>query len=129
VYLLRHRFKTGKLDFAEPVAEGKARRHRVGAEVRGKIRAWRQRRLSAGEIAQLLSEDGVEISVRTVERVLAEEGFAKLPRRTRLKIGLTIQGAEVPERSAAIAAASVEGRCLDSPTAGVLRFTSTSPSP
>ena len=63
VYLLRHLFKTGKLDFAEPVAEGKARRHRVGAEVRGKIRAWRQRRLSAGEIAQLLSEDGVEISV------------------------------------------------------------------
>ncbi len=56
---------------------------------RNKICSWREHRLSAGEIAQLLSEDGIEISVRTVERILAEEGYPKLPRRTRLKIGLT----------------------------------------
>ena len=122
VYLLRHLFKTGKMDFAEPVAEGKARRHCVGAAARAKIRAWREKRLSAGEIAELLSDDGVEISVRTVERVLAEEGFAKLPRRTRLKIGLTVTGAEVPDRAAAIAPASVEGRAFDSPAAGVFLF-------
>ena len=74
-------------------------RYRVTAETRRKIRAWREKELSAGEIAQLLSEEGVDISVRTVERVLAEEGFPKLPRRTRLKIGLTVKGAEVPQKS------------------------------
>ena len=56
VYLLRHLFKTGRLDFSEPVPEGKAKRHRVGAEARQKIRQWRERRLSAGEIAQRLSD-------------------------------------------------------------------------
>ena len=40
----------------------------------------------------------MDISVGTVERALAEEGFPKLPRRTRLKIGLTAKGAEVPQR-------------------------------
>lgn len=122
VYLLRHLFKTGRLDFAEPVAEGKAHRRRVSAQVRRKIRAWREKGLSAGEIAQLLSEDGVEISVRTVERVLAEEGFPKLPRRTRLKIGLTVRGTEVPERSEAIPVDRVAGQAFDSPAAGVFLF-------
>ncbi len=88
VHLLRHQFRHGKIDFDEPVAEGMARRRGVTNEIRQKIRAWREQRLSAGEIAQLLSEEGVEISVRTIERVLAEEGFPKLPRRTRLKLGL-----------------------------------------
>jgi transposase len=122
VYLLRHLFKTGRLDFAEPVPEGKAQRHRVSAEVRRKIRAWREKRLSAGEIAQLLSEDGMEISVRTVERVLAEEGFPRLPRRTRLKIGLTVKGTEVPERSETVTADRVRGQAFDSPAAGVFLF-------
>jgi len=70
VRLLRHLFRTGKVDFQEPPAEGKAARRRVPREVRDKICAWRERRLSAGDIAQLLSQEQVELSVRTVERVL-----------------------------------------------------------
>jgi hypothetical protein len=73
VNLLRHLFRKGKLDLSEPLPEGRAARYRVSAEVRRKIRDWRERGLSAGDITQLLSDDGVEISVRTVERVLAEE--------------------------------------------------------
>ena len=122
VHLLRHQFRHGKIDFSEPVPEGRAARRRVTAEVRGKIIAWRQRRLSAGEITELLSEEGVEISVRTVERVLAEEGFPKLPRRARLKIGLTVQGAEVPARSEAVGVAQLEGFRASSPGAGVFVF-------
>ena len=102
VHLLRHQFINEKIDFSEPVPEGKISRRRVNAELREKIRLWREHNLSAGEITQLLSEEGVEISVRTVERVLAEEGFPKLPRRSRLKIGLTVKGAKVPARSEAI---------------------------
>ena len=91
VSLLRHLFTHEKIDFSEPVLEGKIARRRVNSEVRQKIRHLRERRLSAGEITQLLSEEGIELSSRTVERVLAEEGFPKLPRRSRLKIGLTVK--------------------------------------
>jgi len=122
VHLLRHQFKTGKMDFSEPVPESGAGRYRVSAETRRKIRTWREQELSAGEIAQLLSEDGVDISVRTVERVLAEEGFPKLPRRTRLKIGLTVKGAETPKRSEGVSIAQMDGQHLPCESAGVFLF-------
>ena len=51
------------------------RGRRVNSKIRLKICNWREHRLSAGEITQLLSEEGVELSVRTVERILAEQGF------------------------------------------------------
>jgi transposase len=122
VRLLRHQFSRGKLDFSEPVPEDKVARRRVSAEVRGKIVRWREQRLSAGEITELLSEEGVEISVRTVERVLAEEGFAKLPRRTRLKLGRTVHGAEIPERAELVTRGQLEGSRWDSAGAGVFLF-------
>lgn len=50
--------------------------------------------LMAGEITELLSEDSTEISVRAVERVLAEEGFSKLLRHTRQKTGFTVKDAD-----------------------------------
>lgn len=122
VRLLRHQFRSGKIDFSEPVPEGKAARRRVPSDVRQKIIDWRRQRLSAGEITQLLSEEGAEISVRTIERVLAEEGFPKLPRRTRLKLRRTVKGAEVPERSETVAVAQLEGRRVESAGAGVFLF-------
>jgi len=122
VHLLRYQFIHEKIDFSEPVPEGKVARRRVNAELRKKIRLWREHHLSAGEITQLLSEEGVEISVRTVERVLIEEGFPKLPRRSRLKIGLTVKGAEVPARSEAITVEQVEGKHFDCEAAGALLF-------
>jgi hypothetical protein len=122
IHLLRHQFKHAKIDFVEPPLEGKARRRGISREVREKIRQWRERRLSAGDIAQLLAQEAVDISVRTVERVLAEEGFPKLPRRTRLKLGLTVQGAEVPEKSQAVNLHALGKRPFESPAAGVFLF-------
>lgn len=123
VHLLRHLFRTGKLDFGEPPAEGTGLRRRVPREVREKICSWRKDRLSAGEITEMLSEEAVEISVRTVERVLREEGFPKLPRRTRLKIGLTVKGATVPEKAQAITPGQLDGQQFESASAGVFLFT------
>ena len=97
-------------------------RRRVNSKTRNKICQWRERNLSAGEIAQLLSEEGLEISVRTVERVLAEEGFPKLPRRTRRKIGMTVKGAEVPARSETISIEEVTGKRLECDSSGVFLF-------
>ena len=122
VRLLAHEFRHGKIDLSEPVPEGKVARRRVTAEIRQKIRAWRERRLSAGEIAELLVEDGTELSVRTVERVLAEEGFPKLPRRVRLKVGLTVKGAEAPARSEAVSITDLDGKRYECAGAGVFLF-------
>jgi len=122
IRLLRHQFQSGKIDFSEPLPEDKIHRRKVGADLRRKIGGWRQKRLSAGQIAELLSEEGIELSIRTVERVLAEEGFEKLPRRTRLQIGFTVKGAHVPERSERITVTQFEGKCLESDGAGVYLF-------
>jgi hypothetical protein len=94
----------------------------VTREVRAKIRSWREASLSAGQIAELLSDEGVELSVRTVERVLAEEGFLKLPRRTRLRIGLTTKGASVPEKSHVLTRNTLENRSLEADAAGAFLF-------
>jgi transposase len=122
IHLLRHQFIHGKIDFSEPVPEGKTARRRVDSKIRLKICNWRQHRLSAGEITQLLSEEGVELSVRTVERLLAEEGFTKLPRRSRLKLGLTVKGAKVPAVSEAITISAVTGKHVGCEAAGVFLF-------
>ena len=120
INLLRHQFTRDKIDFSEPVPEGKINRRAVDMTTRQKICSWREHRLSAGEITQLLSEEGIEISVRTVERVLAEEGYPKLPRRTRLKMGLTVQGARLPEVSQVLELG--KPKKVDCDSAGVFLF-------
>ncbi len=122
IYLLRHQFQHGKIDFSEPVSEEKTKRRKVDAPVREKICNWREHRLSAGEIVQLLSEEGIEISVRTVERVLAEAGYPKLPRRTRLKTGFTVKGTEVPETACIISVQAPPSKQFESQAAGVFLF-------
>jgi len=122
VRLMRHQFKLGQLDFSEPVAEGKSKRRGISKEVRDKIRQYREQELSVGQITELLSEDGFDLSIRTVARVLAEEGFSKLPRRTRLKTGITVSGARVPERSEPMTLRQLDGKSFESPGAGIFLF-------
>jgi transposase len=122
VNLLRHQFVHEKIDFSEPVPEGKIKRRKVDALTRTKICNFREHRLSAGEIVQLLSEDGIEVSIRTVERILAEEGFSRLPRRSQLKIGLTVKGARVPAVSHSIQISEFDNRNIDCDAAGIFLF-------
>ena len=121
INVLRHQFLQGKLDFNEPPPE-KGRRRRIDSLTRSKICSWRELNLSAGEIAQLLSEDGIDISIRTVERILVEEGYSRLPRRTKLRLGLTQKGAEVPAVSEKIELAQLSDRTLDCDAGGVFLF-------
>ena len=119
---MRHQFRHGKVDFSEPPTKDGSPRRKVSAETRRKIVDWRRQNLSAGDIAQLLSEETIDISVRTIERVLAEEGFPKLPRRTQLKIGRTVKGAALAERSESVQLATLAGQRLESAGAGVFLF-------
>jgi hypothetical protein len=122
VRLLRHLFTSGKLDFSEPVPEGLTARRRIDAATRQKIKTYRTHQLSSGDIVECLSDEGTEISVRTVERVLREEGFPKLPRRARLRMKMTVKGAHIPEKSQTITAQDLEGQRLISSCAGLYLF-------
>ena len=62
------------------------------------------------------------MSVATVARVLAEEGFSRLPRRTGLKAGVTVAGAEVPEKSEVIVLTEQDGQRFESEGAGIFLF-------
>jgi len=119
---LRFQFRHGKIDFSEPTTDGKTTRRKVDRDVREKIVQCRRKELSAGEIAELLMQEGVELSIRTVERVLAEEGFSKLPRRTQLRIGRTVKGAEIPEKAGSVCMAALDGARYTSDGAGVFLF-------
>ena len=95
---------------------------RIDAATRQKIKTYRTHQLSSGDIVECLSDEGTEISVRTVERVLREEGFPKLPRRARLKMKMTVKGAHIPEKSKTITAQDLEGQRLISSSAGLFLF-------
>ncbi len=120
--LLKHQFRHGKIDLIEPVASEKIKQSSVTAEIRWKIKQWREHNLSAGEITELLYEDGVDLSVRTIERVLAEAGYPKLPRRTRLKIGRTVTNAEVPDKAETVSVREIAGQRFRCAGAGVFLF-------
>jgi hypothetical protein len=122
VRLLRHLFTSGKLDFSEPVPEGLTARRRIDAATRQKIKTYRTHQLSSGDIVECLSDEGTEISVRTVERVLREEGFPKLPRRARLRMKMTVKGTHIPEKSQTITAQDLEGQRLISSCTGLYLF-------
>jgi transposase len=119
---LRFRFRHGTIDFSEPLAEDTKTRRKVDKTTRVEIIQWRQKQLSAGEITELLLQNGIELSIRTVERVLAEEGFPKLPRRTQLRIGRTVKGAVIPEKAEPISVKALDGMRYESDSAGIFLF-------
>lgn len=93
---LKQKFKAAKLKFFVTPPKG-PKGPRLPPEVRTKIIDYRQKNLSAYQIAEVLETLGDVVSVATIARVLEAEGFPKLPRRTQLKVGLTKDNTMTPE--------------------------------
>ena len=110
---LKQRFKSGDLKFfvtAPPGPKGP----RLPVEVRQEIIEYRKKGLSAYQIGEVLETLGKATSISTIIRVLEEEGFPKLPRRTQLKIGLTRDNTIVPGYAKSIEAKALaewSGEC------------------
>lgn len=98
---LRQRFKDGTLKFFVTPPPG-PKGPRLPPEVRREIIKYRKKGLSSYQIGEVLETLGKATSVSTIGRVLEEEGFPKLPRRTQLKIGLTRDNTIVPQYAGAI---------------------------
>ena len=123
VHVLRHRFQRGLVRFTFRAADIPGARRGTPAAIRARIiELRRERKLSAGQIAEIVEDEGTDISVRTVERILAEAGFSKLPRRTRLLIGETRARTTVPEVSHRLAPAELTGMSVASDLAGIFAF-------
>lgn len=121
--MLRHRFLRDLLDFTFRPSDVPGARRGTPPGTRSRIAELRrERNLSAGQIAEVLEEEGTELSVRTVERILSEAGFPKLPRRARLLIRQTQQRTTVPQVSSQLDVRQLEGLRVSSELAGLFLF-------
>lgn len=82
----------------------------------------RQKKINSYQIADELKSKGISISVRTVERILADAGFPKLHRRTLEQRGLSKKGTLVPQRSAMLDFDSLEPFKAECKVAGIFFF-------
>jgi transposase len=91
-------FRQGKLIFFPQKKPGPKDRT-ISEEAKTKIISLRKQNLSAEDICTQLLSENIKISSRTVERILEDEGFSKLSRRTNKDRGLTKKKSIIPERS------------------------------
>ena len=123
VHVLKHRFRNGLLHFTFRPSDVPGARRGTPAKIRSRIVELRRlRELSAGQIAEILEDEGAELSVRTVERILREAGFPRLPRRTRLLIGETRAHTTVPQVSQRLSIQELDGMSVTSNLAGLFAF-------
>jgi len=90
-------FKKQKIVFFSPVKKGPGKQ-RMPHSVRDKIIAFRKKNHSIYDIQDFLKQEGHSWSLDSINRVLKEEGFAKLPRRTSVELGLTKKKTGIPPR-------------------------------
>lgn len=121
LYSLLRDLKAGTLELFPPPVRGPAERH-TPEPVRQRVVKYRHAQLSAAEISARLNEENYPISVRTVERILADAGFPKLPRRSRPQRGRTRRNQQLPERTPALAFETLQPFRIDCPVAGVFFF-------
>ena len=118
---LKQRFKAGGIQFFITPPPG-PKGPRVPAELKEQIIEYRKKRLSAYQIAEVLETIGTPLSVSTIARILAEEGFPKLPRRTQLLIGITKDNTIVPNRAATLDTETLNGWRGECSVGGIFLF-------
>jgi len=114
-------FRAGKLVFFPQPASGPKDR-RVTPHLRDRICELRRRDLSAVDIVAQLGVEDVRLSASTVERVLKDEGFGKLPRRSAAQRGMGKSNTVIPEVAAHLDLATLEPFRAECQVAGVFFF-------
>jgi len=110
-------FKKGKIVFFQEPKKGPKSRTTPNP-VKTRIVSLRKKNLSIYDIHAVLKEEGMPAAIQTIDRILREEGFARLPRRSRRERRLTTKGALLPERSRRLDFTKVEGS-FDCQVAGI----------
>lgn len=105
---LKQRFKKGDIEFFVTPPRG-PKGSRIDPDVRKTIIEYRKRGVSSGQIVEILETLNTPASLSSVARVLQEEGFPKLARRTQLKIGLTKDNTIVPQTATTLDPNGLDG--------------------
>lgn len=121
VYTFIKKAKSGKLDFFPEQKFGPKQRH-TSFEVQKEIFRLRNQNLSHIDIRDELSQNGIEISEQTIDRILDDAGFPKLKRRTNLELGKTTRNKIIPERSENLEFDKLKPFRIDTPVVGVFFF-------
>jgi transposase len=121
LYSLIRDAKAEKIELFPIVKKGPQKRH-TSSETQDKIIALRKYGLSTPDIHHSLAEEGIEISARTVERVLKDAGFVKLKRRTNKELGKSATKKILPVRAGCLSFSELEPFNIDCPSVGVFFF-------
>jgi transposase len=121
IYSLLRDAKTGTIELFPVVKKGPQQK-RTTSNIQGKIIEYRKMKLSASDIQNRLAKEDVEISSRTVERVLKDAGYGKLKRRTNKDLGITKKNEIIPDRSEHLNFLELEPFNIDCPSVGCFFF-------
>jgi multidrug transporter EmrE-like cation transporter len=119
---LKQRFKNSDIQFFITPPPGRPKGSRVSSDIVQKVIAYRKKNLSGYQIAEVLETHGTPVHLRTIFRILEQEGFPKLPRRTHLQIGLTKDNTIVPESASALEIERLDGWKGECSIGGIFLF-------
>jgi len=114
-------FRQGKLIFFHPKKPGPKERS-SSKDLQAKIVSLRKQNLSAEDIKEKLSSENIQIGLSTIERILADQGFVKLLRRTNKDRGLTKKKTAIPEKSHQLEVSELANQKFHCKTAGIFLF-------
>ena len=81
-------FQNGKIEFFVKPQYGPNKRQ-TSDNIQERIVSLRKSNYSVYEIKDILATEGFKTSIQTINRIIKDKGFAKLPRRTKEELGLT----------------------------------------
>lgn len=114
-------FKNGKLQLFANKKRGPKDRFTQNTIV-DKITDLRKKNLSAYDIRDILAEEGHEISLGTIDNILEENGFSKLPRRTSHERGLTKKETFIPSKTQRLDFSTVSRKSFECQVPGIYLF-------
>jgi len=121
IYSLLRDVKSGKLNLFPVIPKGPLQR-RTTETIQDKIISYRKQNLSTPDIQACLSKEGINISARTVERILKDCGFGRLKRRTYKELGKTYKNQIISQRTEHLDFSKLEPFNVDCPVAGIFFF-------
>lgn len=121
VYAIIRDAKKGKLELFPDVQKGPKQRTTLPMH-QSSILELRKRNHSIHDIYEELLKANVQVSVKTIERILKDNGYEKLPRRSDKERGVTNKNKLIPEKSENIDMSLIEPFSIDCPVAGIYFF-------
>jgi transposase len=114
-------FQNGKVEFFVKPQYGPNRRQ-ASDFIHERIVSLRKSGHSVYEIKDIISKEGFSTSIQTINRIIKDEGFTKLPRRTREELGITKKNTLLPSISTAMDLHQIESYRFECQVGGIYYF-------